>query len=263
MSVFAPAYARELPAGFAPGTLWLSKESAQVGETLTVSTVLYDASDQPISGTLFFLVNGAALTQIPFTENPGESRIFQASWKASAGEHTFTARVTGTNSVALALATSTAAHLSVIAPVSFAQGTPVSVPDATKNALTAFGIASSSPALAHVAVAAASSSEGVRTAVVGALSNALGISTSTPAGKIGSDTSTTTGNVLGAQIERADDSARSKTTPHQSWYTALWRGALGTLLTIARSAALWYPFLAIVIFALLFLLFKRLRHPKK
>jgi hypothetical protein len=84
-----------LPAGFPPGSLWLSKTNPVEGESITLFTVLYNASGSSIRGTITFLADGKSIVTKEFSLEAGTTKIESTSWKAAEGKHSFSALIEG------------------------------------------------------------------------------------------------------------------------------------------------------------------------
>ena len=63
-------------AGFAPGSLWLSKTEAKAGETLKIFTVVYDSGLSPIEGDVVFTVDAKNAGTRHFKLNAGNADSF-------------------------------------------------------------------------------------------------------------------------------------------------------------------------------------------
>lgn len=85
--------ATEVPAGFAPGILWLSKEPVYAGETIKISAVLYNNSEKIVSGDLVFLDGATSIGSLPFSLPKESSQIFSLTWTATEGTHSFSAEI--------------------------------------------------------------------------------------------------------------------------------------------------------------------------
>src|SRR3989338_5431696 len=160
--VFASAAA----AGFAPGSLWLSKTEAKAGETLKLYTVVYDSSPSSIEGDVVFTIDAKNIETKHFKLNAGETQIVSADWRAAAGTHTFGAslkNVSGTTGIA-----NTQTNL---VNITIADAPPSPIAQYT-NVVTNI-IASSSPAVQNVFQTVASTTEGLRQAGVEWLNKAL------------------------------------------------------------------------------------------
>src|SRR3989344_1432963 len=160
--VFASAAA----AGFAPGSLWLSKTEAKAGETLKIYTVVYDSSASSIEGDVVFTVDAKDTGTQHFKLNAGETQIVSADWRAVAGTHTFGAslkNVSGTTGIA-----NTQTNL---VNITIADAPPSPIAQYT-NVVTNI-ISSSSPTVQNIFQPVASTTEGLRQAGVEWLNKSL------------------------------------------------------------------------------------------
>lgn len=80
-------------AGFAQGSIWMSRSHVIAGESVNIFTVLYNSSDNSLSGDVVFAVDGASIGTKDFKLAPGETQIVSAPWVAKAGNHTASARI--------------------------------------------------------------------------------------------------------------------------------------------------------------------------
>src|SRR3989344_11279 len=85
---FTPLFGANLSAGFAPNSVWVSKNNVTAGKSVNIYTVLYNSSDEPISGDLTFLVDSTAIGTKNFTVSSGETKIESYPWQALVGTHT-------------------------------------------------------------------------------------------------------------------------------------------------------------------------------
>src|SRR3989338_7312398 len=79
-------------AGFAP-SIWMSRTNVVAGESVNIFTVLYNSSDNPISGDVIFTVDSASIGTKDFTLASGETQIVSWPWTAKVGSHTVSARI--------------------------------------------------------------------------------------------------------------------------------------------------------------------------
>ncbi len=84
----AAAFAEALPAGFAPGPVWLSKTDLTAGDAVTAYAVVYDSSSQSVAGTLVLSIDGATQRSEDFTLSAGETKVESFPWTAVSGAHT-------------------------------------------------------------------------------------------------------------------------------------------------------------------------------
>src|SRR3989344_5149650 len=153
-------------AGFAPGSLWLSKTEAKAGETLKIYTVVYDSSASSIEGDVVFTVDAKDAGTQHFKLNAGETQIVSSDWKAVAGTHTFGASLK---------------NISGAADIANMQTNPVNITiaDAPPSPIAQYTdvvtniIASSSPTVQNIFQAVASTTEGLRQAGVEWLNKSL------------------------------------------------------------------------------------------
>ena len=90
---FVPlAEAASSSAGFAP-SIWMSRAQVVAGESVNIFTVLYNSSDNSLSGDVVFAVDGASIGTKNFTLGAGETQIVSAPWVAKSGNHTVSARI--------------------------------------------------------------------------------------------------------------------------------------------------------------------------
>lgn len=82
-----------LPAGFPAESIWISKTNVVGGETVNISTILYNSSDTSISGTVTFNVDGTSVGTESFDLDAGKAAIESISWKATSGAHKFSASI--------------------------------------------------------------------------------------------------------------------------------------------------------------------------
>lgn len=85
--------AEPLPAGFAPGPVWLSTTLPVHGDAVEAYTVVYDSSAEPIEGAVTFLMDGEPIGSSPFALEAGETEVRSVRWTAVEGEHVLSARI--------------------------------------------------------------------------------------------------------------------------------------------------------------------------
>lgn len=223
LALFLPlsVSAASIPAGFAPGALWLSSTQATAGDSLKVYTVLYDSADVPLQADVAFNVDAVPFSTITVSLAAGQSQIVAADWTAVAGAHAFDATLKNVTGVAGAVANSTNV---VGITVAAARPSPIAQYSSIVNNL----YASSSPQMQNVVQAIASTTEGWRlsgeTAIVRALANTT--------------SSASRGQVLGAETYRAPPAATASIAP--GTLERLWRAFLGALLYVFQIRWLFY-----------------------
>lgn len=84
-------------AGFADGSVWVSKTPLVEGETVLIHAALTNGLNTKLTGTLVFKDNDVAIGSVPFSLAVGEARIVSLSWKTTAGSHALSASITGSS----------------------------------------------------------------------------------------------------------------------------------------------------------------------
>ena len=222
-------------AGFAPGSLWLSKTEAKAGETLKIYTVVYDSSPSAIEGDVVFTVDAKDAGTQHFKLNAGETQIVSSDWKAVAGTHTFSAslkNVSGIAGVANTQTNSTNITVADAPPSPIAQYTNV-----VTNIIT-----SSSPAVQNIFQTVASTTEGLRQAGVEWLNKALFTDQS-----LAADARKPDPEVLGTSTSNV---ISSSTAQKGGFFGSVWRYILQVLLFIFTIKLLFYIALLVVIYVL-------------
>ncbi|MDO8552821.1 MAG: hypothetical protein Q7S01_04870 [bacterium] len=82
-----------LRAGFAQSSIWMSRSHVVAGESVNIFTVLYNSSENPISGDAVINVDGSPIGTKSFTLASGETQIVSLPWVAKVGTHTLSARM--------------------------------------------------------------------------------------------------------------------------------------------------------------------------
>ncbi len=246
-------------AGFPAQSIWLSKTHATAGESVRISAVVYNAGSEKLEGTLDFLVDEKSVGSKKIAVDAGASSIESLSWTSTAGNHSFAASITSdsalanakTGSVTLAVAEPppaptalAAAAVSNVVNTVMASSSPISgIVQVVAEQTEAARQAGENYFAARVAAdtkKAAPNSNVKGFAAGGSLANAA-------AGSRNSDSE----DILGIQTERADAGA--------SWWDKIVGAFDGFGLLIFSSAAFFYPFLALLIFIILFILGQRMR----
>ena len=246
-----PALADSVPAGFPPGSLWLSATNATSGNTLTIYTVVYNSSASLVSGDVVFSMDGATLGTKHFDADPGTTQIVSEAWTAVAGTHSFSAQIQNSSSGGLSNTTTGSVSVRVAAP----PPPPAVVTNTIETASAAQSIAASTtPILQNIASTTLATTEGIRAAGLTELQNLAAAASSSAA------SSTISGKVLGIsdyQPQGTDTSvtASAGLSSIGTLLNGAWRGALGFLIVIF-SSKLWFY---ILLFVVLFVVYKFFR----
>ena len=229
------ALAASAAAGFAPGSLWLSKTEAVAGETLKIYTVVYDSSPSAVEGDIVFTVDAKNIETKHFKLNAGETQIVSADWRAVAGTHTFGASLKN-----LSGATDIANTQTNTVNITVADAPPSPIAQYT-NVVTNI-ISSSSPAVQNVFQTVASTTEGFRQAGVEWLNKSLFSDQSLATSADWPDPEvlgTSTSNVIS-----------SSTAQKSGLFATAWRYLLQALLFVFTVKLLFYFALLVVTFIL-------------
>lgn len=237
-----PAYAEDMPAGFAPGQIWLSKNAPTAGESVEIYTVIYDASGTPLEGSVRFQVDDEIVGSVPFTLGAGETKIQSVRWRATAGTHSLSAifdtaihretkQDTGIKGKATASTTITVTEPE---PIEEESGRERAVGISTPDIVAA---ASSYPIVANMITA----TETIRTGGEALLAQYASTSQSLKQTENG-------GEVLGASTYSPEPSP-------------LVTKAAEAALPFFAYPALFYPLVLILLLFLLWLVSRKLRHP--
>lgn len=250
LPIFAHAQKANIPAGFVPTSVWLSRTELVSGADVRLYTVVYNSSQNALEGSVSFLIDGAEVGTAPFSLPTGDSKILSTAWTPSEGIHSVSAKISSSldskTKETRTLSSSTSASLSVtVAP-------PPPKPVALQTVDTASDmVASSTPVIASAVAQVTSATEALRAAgesYLTALSTPPTTTTTT-------DTPSRTGSVLGSETAVPDTLETPKKTLTQT--------IAGFLLPIFATPALFYlVFIGIFLF-LFFLLMQRLRNPRR
>lgn len=254
-SVLAPSLCfAAVSAGFPAQPLWLSEDSVMAGDSVGIFTVLYNESTTSIRGSVIFSVDSTQVGTVDFTVDPGKNEVLSTNWDATAGTHSVAAAIaqaTDANAQNVSLASGEAATLKVDV------ASPPPPSQAEQNAAAVSGVvnsfvASSTPALSNAAQGAFALTEQVRQGAINYLESQLSAlgTTSSPDSQ---------GQVLGVSTYRAPVDTSAPAAP--SWWTMFVREFYTVALMVARSVALFYPLLAVIIFGAFYMLIRTVRRP--
>ena len=149
-------------AGFAP-SIWMSRTNVVAGESVNIFTVLYNSSDNPISGDVIFTVDSASIGTKDFTLASGETQIVSWPWTAKVGSHTVSARIEKTVGVSESpnVLNQTAGNITVSIDAPPPPSPAAQVLSTVTSALQT-GVASTAPAVLGAANALFSATESLR-----------------------------------------------------------------------------------------------------
>jgi hypothetical protein len=97
-----PAFAQNSDlgeAGFLPGNIWFSKKKVAEGETTAIHTAVFNNTAGKLSGTVEFYDKDILLGKKDFTLDPDTLKVVSMDWKATSGDHSFSAKITNSQSI--------------------------------------------------------------------------------------------------------------------------------------------------------------------
>ena len=92
------AFAADIPAGFAPNSIWVSSTKVTEGDTINLFTAVYNSSDVSISADADFAVDGKTVGTKHFALKAGETQIQSVPWQAQSGSHAISAQIENVSS---------------------------------------------------------------------------------------------------------------------------------------------------------------------
>ena len=233
--------AQTIPAGFPPRNIWLSQDSAVVGDTVTIFAALHNGSEGKIEGTVAFTVDGKKVGTNEFALERGKSSIQSVAWSATVGTHTISAKI---ENVVVSNMETGSIEIVVSAP----PPSPLSEAIQTASGAANTIIASSSPFVLDAATSIFSTTESLREKGQNYFDKKVAQrrtrDTSSNIEGFGSE-----GLALGVSTEHSDDKGLESDSMLATAQDAFYKGGL----TIFRSAAYFYPFFALLFFLLLYL----------
>lgn len=230
----AQAADTDVPAGFAPGPVWLSQSTPTAGNSVRLYTVVYNSSPTAIEGSVTFMVDGSALGSVPFSLDAGESAIKSVTWTAQEGTHEFSAHISGVIERSTKVTATVERAVTIPLSITILPAPPKPVALEAIDSAEAV-VASSTPVIASMVSATTATTESLRkagesylTSLANAASSTIPTSTSTPVVK-----------------------------------TDFTQKAAIFALPLFRYPALFYPFFLFLILLVLWIIAKKLRNPKK
>jgi hypothetical protein len=248
VSLAAPlAASAEVAAGFAPGSLWISKTALAAGDMATLYTVAYNSTAETVAGDAVFSVDGTTLGTKHFSLAPGTTQILSEAWAATEGSHRFAVGLENLNTGNTVLAEAKSDALTVAVA---AAPPPSAGAAAAQNALAA------APLALGAASTTLSTVQSLRNDAIATIENAL----AAPAA----------GAVLGTSTEKTADDSSWKTLTHPSafgsYFSSAWRTFLTWMLYILTNDWLfWIAFVLIlyIVLRLLLLMFRERRNRRE
>jgi len=95
LGAFGYAHAATQPhVGFAPESVWFSKDPFFAGDDITLFTFVINCREEKIEGTVSFLNNKETIAEAPFSLQGGcDAKVVRANWQVPEGEHAISAEI--------------------------------------------------------------------------------------------------------------------------------------------------------------------------
>ncbi|MBI4155617.1 MAG: hypothetical protein HY507_00080 [Candidatus Zambryskibacteria bacterium] len=165
-----PAIGAGLSAGFAPNSVWISKSNVAGGESVNIFAVLYNSSEESLTGELLFLIDDSVIGLKNFTLAVGQTKIESFPWTAEQGKHKVSAKIekvwnTGANTNAtIALLNQTTGSITVLILPPLPPPPPSKTAEALKTAVSTLktALSSSTPVVANALESLYNTTESIR-----------------------------------------------------------------------------------------------------
>lgn len=236
--------------GFPTALVWVSKASPVEGDTVQISTPVYNASSIKIAGDAVFTVDGKTLGKTHFELASGESKIASTAWTTTVGTHTLQALTENTSNTdskeTVSLSRNTTDTITIV--VTPAPPKPIAVQILNDATSALSNITSATlPIVGSVAGTVFNQTEALRQSAATALQNSLA---DTPA------QNKTQGSVLGAETYRAPQGGLVASVASAPSAHGAMRALKQTLLFLVSYEWIFYPLLIILLLGTLYLLGK-------
>ena len=245
-----------LAAGFANGSLFLSKGSVTEGDTVLIHVVVSNEDPAKFTGTVVLDDAGSSIGTVPVTLAAGEAQTVSISWAPTAGSHTVSAKLTASDGTVVQQESQTFSIAAKPQPASvFA--------NSNQGAAVVDSSAPIQQSIANVSPQVASAAQPLFTVIDGARSSAADVLDTQLANTKTNLTNTQKpGFVLGTSTSALSDP--TITNPWGTFWFVLYT-AYFYVLTILRwlvgNAGVFYPVLAILFLYILWRIFRRIRRP--
>ncbi len=238
LPLVALAGSGDLPAGFAPNSIWVSSTHITAGDSVNIFTVVYNSSDISLAGDVNFTIDGASIGTKNLNIKAGDTQIESVPWTAVVGNHSAVAQLEKISDADTNANASVLNHTTDTITVAVGASLP---PSATAQAAMTItnALSQGAQSAAPAARSTYNSFEYLRQNAVHSLEQQLSAPPEVHPAVLGTSTS----NVAG-------------TNPAQGGiFGTFWRAILQGLLFVCRIQILFYASLLIV----LFILYKILR----
>src|SRR3989344_4394587 len=93
LPLLAFAASGDIPAGFAPTSIFASQTNIVAGDTISLFSVLYNSSGNALTVDVVFTIDGAAVGTKRISLDAGATQTPSISWTATAGSHAASAHL--------------------------------------------------------------------------------------------------------------------------------------------------------------------------
>ncbi len=242
-------------AGFANGSLFLSKSSVTEGDTVLIHAVVSNDESSKFSGTVVLLDAGTTIGTLPVSLAAGAAQTVSVSWEPTAGAHTVSAKLTATDGTVVQQESQTFTIAAKPKPAS-SIATDQSAAAVGSSADIQKSIANVSPQVADAAQPLFTVIDGARSGIADVLDTQI-TNTKTSLTKTQNP-----GLVLGTSTKAIADPIVKN--PWGSFWYVLYTAYL-YILTVLRwlvgNAGIFYPVVAILFLYILWRIFRRIRRP--
>ncbi|MEK7107543.1 MAG: hypothetical protein AAB899_05155 [Patescibacteria group bacterium] len=166
----------DLRAGFAQSALWMSRSHVVAGESVNIFTVLYNSSENSISGDVVIEVDGSSIGTKSFTLATGETQVVSMPWVAKVGTHALSARMEKVLDAKMNSSAAISDRTTGSIAVSIEAAPPPSPTEQVLNTVTSAiqtGFASTAPAVVSAANSIFNATESLRAQAKSALEKQL------------------------------------------------------------------------------------------
>lgn len=223
----------DLPAGFAPNSIWVSSTHITAGDSVNIFTVVYNSSDVSLAGDVNFMIDGTSVGTRNFSIKAGDTRIASVPWIAVVGSHSAAAQLEKISDADTNTNASVLNQMTDVITISVGSAPPPSAAvqaAATITNIVMQGAQSAAPTVQN----AFNSLEYLRENAVHSLERQLSAAPEVHSAVLGTSTSDVAG-----------------TNPAQGGiFGTFWRTILQGLLFVCRIQVLFYASLLIVLFIL-------------
>lgn len=234
-------------AGFAKGSLFLSRSNVTEGEAVRVYTVVSNDATTTFTGSVIFTDGTLSLGSVAVTLTVGEAQTVSVYWKPTAGTHTVTAKLTSKSGTVAESESSNFTVKEKPKPVDTASTTyPIATYVESSQAIEDT-VGNYVPAASGVIAPALDFIDSLRGKGAEAIQKGIDWSKAKMASK--------------GQVEGAEDSKGSWMDTAMTMLATLSLYGLTVLLFVISHIGAFYPVIAIIFFYLLWKLFRGVRRP--